>query len=167
MPLVPEHALMPPAPDGGESEQLIPVQGKKAAPPATPQRVSTRCNKGKPLVKWWEQANAVVGTWDEASKGMELVYIARVSPPTNVQEAIDGEEKQTNGSPRAKRNCNPSKRKEYMSLQLTCVAQSRWFFAYKLHDDGRVARYKARLVAKGFTQRYGVDYEEGGLRRAT
>jgi hypothetical protein len=40
------------------------------------------------------------------------------------------------------------------------VVQSRWVFAYKLHDDGRVARYKARLVAKGFTQRYGVDYEE-------
>jgi hypothetical protein len=78
---------------GGESEQLTPTQGKRAAPPATPQRVSTRCNKGKPPGKWWEQANALVCTRAEASKVMDLAYIARVSPPTNVQEAIYGEEK--------------------------------------------------------------------------
>jgi hypothetical protein len=43
--------------------------------------------------KWWEQANAVVGTRAEASKGMELAYIAKVSPPTNEQETIYGEGK--------------------------------------------------------------------------
>lgn len=37
---------------------------------------------------------------------------------------------------------------------------SRWVFAIKFHNDGRIDKFKARLVARGFSQRYGIDYNQ-------
>jgi hypothetical protein len=41
------------------------------------------------------------------------------------------------------------------------AARSMWVYSVKLNEDGSIKEYKARLVAKGFTQRPGMDYNEG------
>lgn len=41
------------------------------------------------------------------------------------------------------------------------VVGSRWAYKVKLYEMGEVARFKARIVAPDYTQRYGVDFDEG------
>jgi len=40
------------------------------------------------------------------------------------------------------------------------IVGSKWVYAIKWKEDGRLERQKTRTVAKGFTQVIGEDYEE-------
>lgn len=128
-----------------ETGEQIHINEEQMNPP----RISSRCNKGVPPIRFQHQANKV-------SKDNDVI-------PESFSIAVNCAEKEL-WKEAITKELNSLKKNETWDIvdrpKNVKTVSSKWIFNIKRNPDGSVDKYKARLVAKGYLQKYKVDYFE-------
>ena len=89
--------------------------------------------------------------------------MVKVNVPTTVEEAMNGPNGNEWYDAMQSEMSSLNKNGTWSLVDLPEGAKTintKWVFAIKRDERGRIERFKARLVAKGCSQRFGIDYNE-------